>query len=367
MVLPPPTRRALFLFPTDTMGGAENVLRLSAHAALHSGAFDEITCFVLCRPPSGALDALAADTRVKIIHSGATSEKAGLPALARVLRDGRWDFVMSSHTHLNAAASLARRFGWLKTKRLVTRESTMIFERQFSGRGRIAPYLYHAYGGQDLLVCQSQRMAASLAQHTGDRFAAMTKVIENPLDMDALEQAIVASRNGPRTENRCKIVWCGRLAEVKSPDRAVKTVQALETLAPGRFHLTMIGDGPMRDTLSMQVSQASLESTVTFTGRVASPAPIMAQCDLGLLTSDVEGYPNVIPEMLACGVRRVVTTNCAGGLDALPGVVVSAETTPATLAQHLLEASSAKDASEDVLEVLIARRPERFLERLLAA
>ena len=93
----------------------------------------------------------------------------------------------------------------------------------------------------------------------------------------------------------------------------------------------------------------------------------MAACDLGLLTSDVEGYPNVIPEMLACGVRRVVTTNCAGGLDALPGVVVCDDASPATLAHALLSAAEAQATPVDLKDVLAARRPEQFFQRLLAA
>ena len=367
MTRPANPRRALFLLPTDTMGGAENVLRLSAHAALASGSYDEITCFVLCRTPSGTLDALAADPRVTITYSGAASEKGGLLALARTLRDGSWQFVMSSHTHLNAAASLARRLGWLKTERLVTRESTMIFEREFQGRGRIAPHLYRAYGGQDLLVCQSQRMADSLHRHTQNRLKELTEVIENPLDIDALNLAVSASLQPERTDNRCKIIWCGRLAAVKSPDRALETFIALERAAPGRFHLSLVGEGPMREALEAVVASAGLQNSVTLTGRVSSPAPLMAACDLGLLTSDVEGYPNVIPEMLACGVRRVVTTNCAGGLDALPGVVVCDDASPATLAHALLSAAEAQATPVDLKDVLAARRPEQFFQRLLAA
>ena len=210
-------------------------------------------------------------------------------------------------------------------------------------------------------------MASSLAEHTNDRFAKLTKVIENPLDMGALEDAISASRLPARTDNRCKIVWCGRLTRVKSPDRALATLKDLERQVPGRFHLTMIGDGPMREELEITTVRDGLADAVTFTGRVASPAPLMASCDLGLLTSDVEGYPNVIPEMLACGVRRVVTTDCAGGLDALPGVIVSSDKTPAALARQLLKAAKAQAAPAELRAVLEARRPERFFELLAAA
>ncbi len=91
-------KKALFLFPTDKMGGAENVTRLAAKAALESNSFESIRCFILCKPSTGTLDDLGEDKRVHLVYSNAKSEKGGLLALARILMADRYDLVFSSHT-----------------------------------------------------------------------------------------------------------------------------------------------------------------------------------------------------------------------------------------------------------------------------
>ena len=151
-------RTALFLLPTDVMGGAENVLRMTAGAALASGEFGRVVVFTLAGRPSGTLDGLAAEG-AEIVHSGARSERTGLAALARVFARRRYALVVSSHTHLNAAASAARAIGLLRTDRLVARESTMAFERDLGRTGPLVRGMYRLYGAQDRIVCQTERMA----------------------------------------------------------------------------------------------------------------------------------------------------------------------------------------------------------------
>ena len=232
------TGTALFLLPTDTMGGAENVLRLTADAALRSGRYARVRVFVLSGSETGTLDRLR-EAGAEVVHTGANSESRGLPALLRMLRRERYALVFSSHTHLNAAASAARAANWLRTERLVARESTMMLERDL---GRVRPLvtsLYRLYGAQDRIVCQTERMASSLTRHTRGRFAARTAFVPNPLG------GAVRAHNA---SSSFRIAWCGRLACVKSPERALEALAKLR--ADGHeASLVMIGDGPLRTAL----------------------------------------------------------------------------------------------------------------------
>ena len=117
------------------MGGAEQLTRMIARESALGKEFDHIDCFVLCRSRTGTLDDLSALPDVTLHYSGARNERGGLIALLRILSRHRYDFVFSSHTHLNAFCSLLRWLGMLRTRRLVTRESTLIFERDFGGMG----------------------------------------------------------------------------------------------------------------------------------------------------------------------------------------------------------------------------------------
>ena len=342
---------ALFLLPTDVMGGAENVLRMTAGAAIASGRYRRVEMFVLAGERSGTLDGLA-DAGVKVSYSGASSEKTGLLSLMRTLARHRYAFVMSSHTHLNAAASAARAIGVLRTERLVTRESTMAFERDLGRMGPVFRGLYRLYGAQDRIICQTARMSISLATNTHHRFAERTAHIPNPI--------AVEPRTSLAREDEAHIVWCGRLAPVKSPERAIEALALLRRDGPPA-RLTMIGDGPLRPALENLARERAVDSYVRFTGRIESPGDVMATADLGLMTSDVEGFPNVILEMLANGVRRVVTTDCAGGLAEIPGVTVVRTAPKRPHSADALTAQTGVAAASELAAFLRARTPSRVL------
>ncbi len=349
------------------MGGAENVTRLAANAALESGAFDEVICFILCKEPSGSLDALAANSRTRLIYSGAKSEKGGLFSLAKVFLKSRYDLVFSSHTHMNAAASLFRKLGLLKTRRLVARESTMIFERDMGWRGLLARKLYSFYGAQDLIICQTARMADSLNFHTKGRLSDLTAHIPNPIDFLAISNAAdTATKSLSHLSNDADLIaWCGRLAPVKSPLRAVDTLEQLVRSDNGSVHLVMMGEGPMREEITSYAETKGLKSHITLTGRICEPASVMRRCRVGLMTSDIEGFPNVILEMLAAGVSHVVTTDCAGGLDRIPGVIVATEKTADNLAAGLSEALQQPERDELTDTFLRERSPGAFFQKVL--
>lgn len=359
--------RALFLFPTDVMGGAENVTRMVAEATLNCGDFDEVICFVLSGERHGTLDYLEKEFgHARLIYTGARNEQRGVFKLFRLLSKHSYDLVFSSHTHTNAAASLMRRIGLLKTQRLVTRESTMIFERDLGLRGHIIRSLYWLYGAQDLIICQTQRMQQSLSANTRNRFANMTRTLPNPVDIDAIGKAVDSGEGEfEPPSNQRLIAWCGRLSEVKSPLRAVDVLAELHSRGMTDIHLVMMGDGPLYNKIKDHAASQRVTDHITLTGRVSKPATIMKHCELGLMTSDTEGFPNVILEMLASGIRAVVTTDCAGGLKGIPGVHVSAEKTARSLAGDLAAQLKQRESDPSIAGYLENRSPRRFLQELL--
>lgn len=361
----PNKKIALFLFPTDRLGGAERVTKMLAHAAAESRRFDEVVCFVLSKESTGTLDQLAAEGNVKLIYACAKSELRGIPSLLKQCAGESYALVFSSHGHMNAAASLFRKTGLLRTARLVARESTLIFERDLGWKGWLVKLLYRFYGGQDLIVCQTKRMAKSLAKNMRGRFDEITEVIPNPIDLESIN---VSMTQGVFEENwiplgSYSIGWCGRLSEVKSPLRALETLAALRQRGGADFHLVMIGDGPLRAEVEQCVKELGLEEKVTLTGYHSDPPAVLKHCQLGLMTSNIEGFPNVILEMLASGVKNVVSTNCAGGLKSIPGVFVSDSAAPDDLAT-MIEDARRSGSCDGIADFLRERDPHAFLRRI---
>lgn len=342
------------------MGGAERILRLLAVQAAKSGRFAQVDLCILCWARTGTLDGLETEANLKLHYIHANSLISALPSLIGVLGRHRYKLVLSSNTYVNAVCSFLRKIGILKADILVGRESTVIFDRDFGWKGRAIRALYRLYGGQDLIVCQTERMRKSVDDNTGGRLSGKLKVIFNPVDVATireLAQAPLPEGMAHRLKARPHIVWCGRMIEIKNPILAIDTLARLR----GRFGLVMIGDGPLLSAVKAHAASLSLGEDVIFTGALVNPYPCMAAADLGLLTSHKEGFPNVVNEMLACGVKRVVVTDCAGDLDRDHRVHVVPHD-----AEALARALGADLPKRDHDGPDVLQTPEAFLDTMLA-
>lgn len=117
----------------------------------------------------------------------------------------------------------------------------------------------------------------------------------------------------PRAARRAKsIVWVGRAEPPKDPVLAVEAVRALIAKDP-EWTLDVIGSG----TLLQELRTNNDLPGIRFHGRVAPEevARIMAASDVFLMTSHpgYEGYPRVLVEAMASGLRPVVTAGSDTG------------------------------------------------------
>lgn len=356
-------KRAVFLIPSDRMGGAERVVRTLAECAAKKKTFDLIDVFVLCRDRTGTLDDLEGYGFVNVIYTNATSEIRGLWQLLTYLLNNSFAFVFSSSTHLNSLVSLLRRLRLLRAERVVARESTMIFDRSFGIAGMVFRSFYKLYGGQDLIVCQTERMRDSLDKHTGGKFRNLLCTLPNPIDLErAVQRAPGAPRVAHSSRSVLRIAWCGRLVPVKVPSLAIDVLAYLHAKNLP-YEMVVIGDGPERKEIELRAKKLSLNSKVEFTGKVENPCVLMASCDVGLVTSEIEGFPNVVLEMLASGIPKIVTTDCAGGLSDIPGVHVVTDGDAAALAS-LIVSGQVGDRLK-IQSYLDTHSPEGFLSDIL--
>jgi glycosyltransferase involved in cell wall biosynthesis len=73
----------------------------------------------------------------------------------------------------------------------------------------------------------------------------------------------------------------------------------------------LIGDGPERPRLEAQARDAGLDKHVVFIGRRTDVPELLACCDLSVLPSENEGFPNALLESMCSGLPVVATA--AGG------------------------------------------------------
>ena len=68
----------------------------------------------------------------------------------------------------------------------------------------------------------------------------------------------------------------------------------------------------MEDVLKQKVSDLGMNDKVIFCGFDNNPFKYVSRSDCFVLSSDVEGFPNVLIEALACG-KPVISTDCSSG------------------------------------------------------
>jgi len=160
---------------------------------------------------------------------------------------------------------------------------------------------------------------------------AKTTVINNPVDVMRIREladapvAVDFAVERQVSAADIRLLAVGRLTWQKGFDLLIEAVALCKDLS---ISLTVLGDGPLRSELVRLAEQCGVSDRVSFLGFQGNPYPFFRQADVFVLSSRVEGLPNVVLESLACGVP-VIATPAAGGamplLGATGGACVVAE------------------------------------------
>lgn len=106
------------------------------------------------------------------------------------------------------------------------------------------------------------------------------------------------------------IVAAGRLAPWKGFENLIRIFPSV--LKERKMKLMILGDGPLREALEKQILALDLSDNISLLGYKVNPYPYYAHADIFVLSSLVEGLPNVLVEAMMCGCTPV-STDCPTG------------------------------------------------------
>jgi glycosyltransferase involved in cell wall biosynthesis len=367
---PPPNaakaKRALFIVITDYPGGAERVtFSLAAELATRSGW--EVEVKIVCSKLTDSFSERVLPPSVRVSYGPAQNWFLAFPLLPFRLMFRRYDLVFTTHVYTNALLSLLRRMRLVRTGRLVLRESTSPFDRFSGARASRFRFLYRAYGEEDLIIAQTGYMAEHVRPWLPARSAARLGVLPNPVNTKMIESA--AAQPLEPTLRQCleghrNVLFCGRLIDCKQPQIALRAFRIAlkdDELA----QLVFLGAGPLESGLRQQATEAGLADRILFLGFRSDPFPIMAACQYGLVTSFKEGFPNVVVEMMACEMHKIIVTPCAGDLEKLPAVTVTHAFGGEEIAEALKAAVDGENCSEVYRDFAATRSVSAYLDAVL--
>jgi O-antigen biosynthesis protein len=155
----------------------------------------------------------------------------------------------------------------------------------------------------DHVVVEHEGMRDWLVEHRVP--ATNVSVIPNAIDLD-----LYAPR--PHRGDRFVVAFLGRLSEEKGPDVFLEI--AAELAEDAGMEFLVCGTGPMESALRDLARRKGLEGRVRFLGRV-STQEFLPSCGVVVVSSRLDGRPNVVLESLAMGIPVVASR--VGGIPAL--------------------------------------------------
>lgn len=164
------------------------------------------------------------------------------------------------------------------------------------------------------LLYPKARFVVSVSSGVDRRFAWLSKehrrVIHNPVDVPMAAAQSPDDLPRPPRPGRY-VVSMGRFHYEKGFDLLLAAFARVRERRP-QWQLILIGDGPLRQALTQQVSELELTAAVHFVGRQKDPFRYLRQADIFVLPSRWEGFGNVLVEAMACGLP-VVSFDCPSG------------------------------------------------------
>lgn len=303
MKLPP---KITLIMPSFRGGGAERVF-IDLAIGLHEKKLD--VELVVLSDDGPYAKAIPDNLNIKILNSG--SVKQSFWSIKKYLKQNKPEIVISCMTHLNIVVAVAKIFARSKVKLILTEHNPFSLEKaSMSSISRcIFSFLVQiSYTFSDKVVMVSKGIEQdfkSIFHINSNKII----TIYNPIDVRRVKYLSLKDKR--HVTSRPMLVSMGRLVPQKRFDILIDAFEiVVKTFPDATLHI--IGTGPLETEILDKIEAKSLNKNVFLEGFKDNPFGMLSVCDLFVLSSDFEGFGNVLVEALALG-RNVVSTDCPSG------------------------------------------------------
>jgi len=295
-----------FALPNLLPGGAERVVSYVAQN-IDSKIFNStLLIFGYSRDASYDIK------NIKVIYLEKPRVLNGIIPLYKYLRKAKPDIMLSAIGHLNIVTAYMSIL-FPKTK-FVAREvnvlsvlSTFDEPKKFNFMSFIGDRRFNFF---DKVICQSQDMLDDFNTHFNIKEEKLV-VINNPItDNFKVKQNI-------RKKSPIQFITIARLDKEKGHPRILKALS--EVGFP--FHYTIIGSGAQEEEIFSILDKDNLKDKITHIPFTKEVPKYLAESDLYLQGSYVEGFPNAVIESCMVGTP-ILAFDAPGGINEIiyPGI-----------------------------------------------
>jgi N-acetylgalactosamine-N,N'-diacetylbacillosaminyl-diphospho-undecaprenol 4-alpha-N-acetylgalactosaminyltransferase len=305
--------KIVFLINSLRGGGAERVVStLASHLARENTC--EVLIITLEKAPIAY--ALPASVQVRSLRSGVLCVGPGkllfLPVLAaelgHLLKKARADAVISFLVRSNFVHVLS---SWLGNRVPLVLSECCVTDSFYSTQGLPGVVMQRLvrglYNEAQSIIAVSEAVRDGLIRMGVDGRKVQT--IGNPVPLEEIAENARATPSMRSPGGKVRLVTVGSLTEVKDQETLIAAIPKIKEKFD--VHLTIVGEGPLREHLERVAARLGASDDVTFAGWVKNPFAVVARSDLFVLSSRTEGFGNVLVEAMACGTP-VISTDCPG-------------------------------------------------------
>jgi glycosyltransferase involved in cell wall biosynthesis len=223
------------------------------------------------------------------------------------------DAVFSAGDHLNAVVLMAAIISQSKAKISCSSRVTpydTYSNTWFSKRWILKQVMRVLMPRADALTCVSKDMVDQYnVVFNAPRHVCVYNIIDATLSKSQMSEALddddwISKNDAPL------LIAAGMLEPWKGFSDLIQAMALLLEKKPAK--LLILGDGPLRTSLQSLIEQLDIGHSVRLAGYVHNPLKYFRNADVFVLSSLVEGMPNVLVEAMMCGCTPV-STNCPTG------------------------------------------------------
>lgn len=302
-------KRILFCIPSLDPGGAERVACILCNGLARAG-YDVIILLDQLADPENCIYPL--DSKIRIEKIPAWKFSSGLLSLwekRRNLLKYKADCIIGFLWKANVAIAMSLQL--CRTPVIIAECSTMNYDlSSFNRKGLFL--LHRGFRHADIFVLQTEAIKRFLLRAPWSIPEKIIRVIPNPVRRIQVQKQ-------PLKHRYLRIIAIGRLVPLKGFDLLLAAFAKVAEEFP-EWQLDIFGQGPLREELEKQRDQLGVKNQVHFRGITTDVDAEPERSDIFVLSSRIEGFPNVLLEAMASGVA-VIAADCKFG----PGEIVDNE------------------------------------------
>lgn len=259
------------------------------------------------------------DSRINVINLKTKNIFTAIPKIRKVIRQNNYDLLISSRDLYNSIILLTKKIFRLKINIMVTcRTDAIVESKLFKNKSRkVKTKIYmllakFTYRWANSIVAVSEGVKISVSSYSkiplNKIVTIYNPIIDNDFERKKVENVTESIFNDPINK---VVISAGRFVEQKNFPLLINAFSNAYK-QDKNLRLQIFGEGEEKANLQKLINDLNIQEVAQLNNFVPNVIKYIKRSEIFVLSSNWEGFGNVLAEALGCGIK-IVSTNCPSG------------------------------------------------------